>query len=88
MLVDGGPNTCGDLETRISKNWGIYSLVFLFSFFFAGISLAAGSSILELARKEEIPYLLEQFYLHPIYFSLHPVREIRCKHGMCMIWGV
>ena len=31
---------------------------------------------------------LEQFYLHPIHFSLHPIREMGVKTWVCVIWGV
>ena len=30
----------------------------------------------------------EQFYLHHIHFSLHPIREIGCEYDVCVIWGV
>ena len=30
----------------------------------------------------------EKFYLHPKNFSIHPIREIGCKNGLCVIWGV
>ena len=30
----------------------------------------------------------EQFYLHPIHFSLHPIREMGIKTWVCVIWGV
>ena len=33
-------------------------------------------------------FLLEQFYLHPIHFSLHPIREMGMKTWVCVIWGV
>ena len=33
-------------------------------------------------------FVLEQFYLHPIHFFLHPIKEMGCKHGVCVIWGI
>ena len=30
----------------------------------------------------------EKFYLHPMVFSIHPIREMGYKYGVCVIWGV
>ena len=26
--------------------------------------------------------------MHPIVYSIHPIREMGCKYRMCVIWGV
>ena len=32
--------------------------------------------------------IYEKFYLHPIHFSIHPIREMGSKYGVCVIWGI
>ena len=41
----------------------------------------------ELQKSTSLGTRKEKFYLHLMVFSIHPIREMGCKYGVCVIWG-
>ena len=45
-------------------------------------------SVHDVDRVVEDKFSKEKFYLHPMVFSIHLIREMGCKYRVCVIWGV